>query len=104
MAAFRLDYRMLSELTDHDLAVYLRGAAAALPETIVSSFLLEAVECQGIPPTVMGVWLAICQNPALIVAAAGSNSRFVRRCAFQRFSKWLKRDEWRVIWDLLGGV
>ena len=104
MAASHLDYRTLSELTNHDLAVYLRKAATALPETTVSSFLLEAIECQGIPPTVMGVWLAISQDPASIVAAVGSNSRFVRHCAFRGFSKWLKRDEWRVIWELLGGV
>ena len=98
------NYRTLSGFSPKELAISLCEAATSIPEDSISSYLTQAVECDGVPPSVFGVWLSVIKSPALTVAAVMSKSRGIRQYAFSHIKKWLRGNKWCVVWDMLGGV
>ena len=104
MVGFSANYRTLCELTDRDLALYFLDALGKHTEHEITSFLVEAVECEGIPPSAFGIWLSIAKSQETLVTATQLKSRFVRRCAIGRIGKALKSKSWHSTWQSLGGV
>ena len=104
MAGPLLPYRTLCELTDADLAQYLREAVTTHPEDIITSYLIEAVECNGILPSVFRIWLSISQSLRTFVVAVRAGSGSVRKRAILLIGKLLKGKEWKAIREALGGI
>ena len=97
-------YRTLCELTDIDLAQSLREAIKTHPEDIITSYLIEAVECDGIPSSVLRIWLSVSHSPRTLVVAIRAGSQSVRKRVILLIGKLLKRKEWRAIWEAFGGI
>ena len=104
MTQFSASYRTLCELTDGELALFLRNASKKHTEESITSFLRDGVEREGIPPSVFCIWLSIAKQEQTLAAAMYVKSRYVRRCAIGRLGKALKCKTWHATWRSIGGI
>ena len=100
-----MDNSALLHMNPRELALHLRHASEEQSAKTVSTYLLEAIQLEVLPPTVFDIFLTSVKSPwPFKEALSQGHSKQVRYGAIRRFGKDLKGVDWEDAWQEVGGT
>lgn len=103
--AITLDHTFLRTAEPKDVAVYLHALALDEPQQLdaISRQLLQAIECESLPPLVFALWTSACPDDSATVAGMQfEKSIIVRSSAIRNFRRRLRTTRCVSLWQALG--
>ena len=105
MSSFLLDHQALRNLDKADLAAYLLSKQRQHPEDRITAEIFDGVEKDSLPPDTAALWINLAQTTTPVVKGLTQEySLLLRKAAIVHFGKWLKKPQWTVLWNQLGGA
>ncbi|KAI9662740.1 MAG: hypothetical protein M1831_002783 [Alyxoria varia] len=100
-----LDYQLLLRTDSFTCARHLMRVVRSHGEEEVSNQLLDAVEAEQLPPTIMPLWLSVVHTHGPIKdSLIQEHSAFTRQSAIKHVSKYLRGSGWHRLWEAFGGT
>ena len=100
-----MDNSTLLHMKPRELALHLRDESEKQSARTVSTYLLEAIELEILPPTVFDTFLTSVKSPCSLKDVLWQrHSKHIRYAAIQGFGKDLKGVKWEDAWQEVGGT